>query len=90
MESNDLERVARHRVKRKRDLVMHLVLYLAVNAMLVAIWAITGRGYPWFLWPLVGWGMAVVADLISAMMELYLPEEQAVERELHRLRRRTT
>jgi L-alanine-DL-glutamate epimerase-like enolase superfamily enzyme len=32
-------------------------VYLAVNAMLVAIWALTGAGYFWPVWPLLGWGV---------------------------------
>ena len=38
----------------------HLRVYLAVNALLVAIWAVTGAGYFWPVWPLMGWGLAVV------------------------------
>ena len=32
--------------------------YLSVMLLLVAIWAFTGAGYPWFIWPALGWGMA--------------------------------
>lgn len=38
----------------------HLRAYVAVNMLLVAIWALTGFGDPWFLWPLLGWGTALV------------------------------
>ena len=38
----------------------HLSVYLAVNALLVAIWALTGAGYFWPVWPFMGWGIAVV------------------------------
>lgn len=82
-----LEALARKRVKLRRDFGMHLVLYLCVNAMLVGIWAITGRGYPWFLWPLFGWGIGIVAHALATAMEFLLPEERAVERELRRLQR---
>jgi hypothetical protein len=40
----------------------HLRAYIAVNLMLVAIWALTGAGYFWPLWPIVGWGVGVIAD----------------------------
>jgi hypothetical protein len=30
--------------------------YLAVSALLVAIWALTGAGYFWPIWPILGWG----------------------------------
>jgi Domain of unknown function (DUF1707) len=31
--------------------------FVAVMALLVAIWALTGAGYFWPVWPLVGWGV---------------------------------
>jgi hypothetical protein len=30
--------------------------YLAVMVLLVAVWALTGAGYFWPVWPAVGWG----------------------------------
>jgi hypothetical protein len=33
--------------------------YLAVMALLVAIWAVTGAEYFWPVWPALGWGMAL-------------------------------
>ena len=38
----------------------HLRVYLAVNTMLVLIWALTGAGYFWPAWPILGWGIGVV------------------------------
>lgn len=40
----------------------HLRAYIAVNLMLVAIWALTGAGYFWPIWPIVGWGIGLIAD----------------------------
>ncbi len=40
----------------------HLRAYIAVNAMLIAIWALTGAGYFWPIWPILGWGIGLVAD----------------------------
>jgi Domain of unknown function (DUF1707)/2TM domain len=40
----------------------HLRAYIAVNLMLVAIWALTGAGYFWPIWPILGWGIGVLAD----------------------------
>lgn len=33
--------------------------YASVMLLLVAIWALTGAGYPWFVWPALGWGIAL-------------------------------
>jgi hypothetical protein len=34
--------------------------YLAVIALLWLIWLLTGAGYPWPIWPMLGWGVGVV------------------------------
>jgi Domain of unknown function (DUF1707) len=34
--------------------------YLGVSVMLVAIWALTGMGYFWPIWPILGWGSSFV------------------------------
>ena len=33
--------------------------YLAVMALLWVIWLVTGAGYPWPVWPMLGWGIGV-------------------------------
>ena len=39
---------------------MHLVSYLVVILGLWLIWALTGAGYPWPIWPMLGWGMGLL------------------------------
>lgn len=36
-----------------------LAAYIAVNLVLIAIWAATGAGYFWPIWPLLGWGIGL-------------------------------
>jgi len=48
---------ARRRPRPRPDLVP----FLAVNLVLIVIWAATGAGYFWPLWPLLGWGLGLVA-----------------------------
>ena len=45
------------RIKQKREFRGHLLTYLAVNALLVAIWAVSGAGFFWPVFPIVGWGL---------------------------------
>jgi hypothetical protein len=40
----------------------HLRAYIGVSLMLVTIWALTGADYFWPIWPILGWGIGVVAD----------------------------
>ena len=46
----------RSRSPRRPDLVP----FVAVSVMLVAIWALTGMGYFWPAWPILGWGSSFV------------------------------
>jgi hypothetical protein len=52
---------AQRREPRQRDR-SHERAYVATMLMLVAIWALTGAGYFWPIWPMLGWGIGVLAD----------------------------
>jgi len=58
----DLRDAAISRLKKKRDFRAHVFIYVAVNAMLVAIWAITGSHFFWPIFPILGWGVGVAAN----------------------------
>ena len=45
----------------------HLRVFVAVQLLLVAIWALTGAGYFWPVWPFMGWGIGV---LVHGMCEM--------------------
>ncbi len=55
--------VRRTRTKAGQALAMsvriHATIYVVVNVMLIAIWAATGGGYFWPIWPLMGWGIGL-------------------------------
>ena len=38
----------------------HLVVYFVINTALWVIWFVTGQGYIWPVWPLVGWGIGLL------------------------------
>jgi hypothetical protein len=51
-------------VRKRRASVRAIVVpYLAVNMFLVLIWAVSGRGEFWPIWPILGWGLGVVLSL---------------------------
>jgi uncharacterized protein DUF1707/2TM domain-containing protein len=68
----DLPRVRlpaeRHRrqARRRKDFHAHLAPYVMVNLLLVVIWALTGAGYFWPIWPLLGWGVGLAAHAMEA------------------------
>jgi len=82
----DLWQIARKSAKDKVSFYTHFVIYLAVNALLVAIWWATGgpNMFPWFIFPLFGWGIGIAAHYIEAFKgKAY--EERLAEREYQRL-----
>ena len=45
---------------------IHRRIYLLVVAFLVVIWALSGGGYFWPIWPAMGWGLAVAIHGVVA------------------------
>jgi hypothetical protein len=88
-DEQDLEQVAKRRVQARFGLAIHTVLYIVVNGSLFVIWSFTGRGYPWFVWPMMGWGIGIVAHVMALVIGPDSAREQrAIDRELRRLRTR--
>ena len=44
----------------------HVTTYVAVITGLVALWALTGFGYFWPAWPMLGWGIGVACHVRGA------------------------
>ncbi len=61
----EIYRRARKRVEDKKSFLVHLIVYLVVNGGLVIIWLLTGHGYPWFVWPVFGWGIGLVFHFLG-------------------------
>ena len=51
-----------------KSLKIHLAFYLLVNVFLIAIWAVSGGGYFWPIWSILGWGLAVAAHGIPQLV----------------------
>jgi hypothetical protein len=82
---------ARKRVEDKKGLLIHAIIYVLVNTMLVIIWATTSRGYPWFLWPLGGWGIGLIFNFLGVYVFGHQMgwEQSAVEKEAEKIRQAT-
>ena len=78
---------ASKRVKEKKLFYSGLVTYLIVNAVLIVIWALSGRGYPWFLWPLGIWGAFVLGDFLRISVFREKSDHEAIEREVEKMKR---
>jgi hypothetical protein len=40
---------------------LHRSVYVLVSVGMVVIWALTGAGYFWPVWPMMGWGIGVLS-----------------------------
>jgi hypothetical protein len=92
MTEEEIYQVARKRVEEKKRFYTHLVTYVVVNAMLIIIWAITSPGYPWFIWPLAGWGIGIIFHFLDVFFfkKGTAWESREVEKEAERLRKEGT
>ena len=56
---------AKERVKALKDFYIHLTAYVVVNLILFSINMIVSPDVQWFIWPLMGWGVAVALHALS-------------------------
>ena len=83
----ELEELAKKRVQARMGLIVHASMYVVMNTGIILIWLLTGRGYPWFMWPLLGWGIGVLAHAVTLVIGPGSPAEtRAIGKELRRLR----
>ena len=81
-----LRDLAIRRLKKQRDFWGHLLVYVLVNTFLVVIWAVTGSGFFWPVFFIVGWGIGVVMNAWDAFGRWGFTEDR-IRREMDRIRR---
>ena len=54
----------------------HFSAYVLVNAILIAVNLLTTPNKLWFYWPLLGWGIGILAHGLA----VYFSQEEAVRR----------
>ena len=71
--------------RRKVGLYIHATVYVAVNVLLITINLSTAPGQLWFRWPLLGWGIGLLAHAAAAFSLTGRRREwRATRRELRR------
>ena len=91
LSDQELYEKARRRVEAKKSFFIHLSVYIIVNILIFIIWFVTGAGYPWFIFPLAGWGVGLLFHALGvfAWAENTEWEHREVEKEVERLRKRS-
>ena len=83
-DESELRARAIKRIEARRGLGANVLAYVLVNAMLVVIWYVTGAGFFWPIFPILGWGIGVVFhvwDVLSPGVD-----EGQIQAEMDRLR----
>jgi hypothetical protein len=88
MSEEEIYKEARKRVEEKKGFFIHLTIYIVVNIVIVIIWATTGAGFPWFIFPLAGWGIGVLFHGLGVFVFSRQTEwdRRQIEKEAERLR----
>ena len=101
LSEEEIYKEARKRVKDKRRFYTHLGVYIAVNAVLIVIWALSGdaarswsghgdwTGNRWFLWPLCIWGVFVLVNFLQVFVfkTSVRGERNAINREMEKMKK---
>lgn len=84
------EREALAYVRDIKGFYSHLVVYLVSVVAMVVAGLVFESGYPWYIWPALGWGMGVVAHGLAVFEVFFLFgadwERRQVEKRLRRNR----
>jgi hypothetical protein len=85
---DDLRARAVARVKAREDFRIHLLIYVLVNGLLWVIWLLGGAdvSQPWPIYPLLGWGIGLVAHWYTVYGTNEQRREAEIEAEMRRLR----
>jgi len=76
------------RLKKRRDFMTHLLVYVLVNSFIIVIWAITSSGgFFWPVFPIVGWGIGLVMNAWDVWQPADFDEDQ-IQREVTRIRQK--
>ena len=88
MTDEEVYEAAKKRVEEKKGFRSHFIIYLCVNALLVIIWAFTDRAFPWFVFPLGGWGIGVLIHFLNTYVFSREADTIEIEKEAEKIRKR--
>ena len=60
---------AKRRFETLKGFYVHLGVYVAVNLLLFLINIIVSPDLLWFIWPLMGWGIAIALHAVRVFVE---------------------
>lgn len=77
---------AKKKVEAKLRFRIHLSIYVAVMVLLFTINMFNSPEYLWFKWPLLGWGIGIVAHALSVYVlpQKLTPTEEMVMKQVEK------
>jgi hypothetical protein len=84
--SEGLRHRAEESLNKKLEFWTHLLAYVLINGVIVAIWAMTGADFFWPAFPIAGWGIGLAFHAWDVYVERP-PSEERIRREMDRLAR---
>lgn len=77
---NDLAyQVAARKVQRKLKFFNHLILYVVICCVLIAINLLSAPQHIWAIWPILGWGLGLA---LHAAQIFYVGENSALQQRM--------
>ena len=73
--------------RRKKRVYGGLATYFIVNIVLVVVWALSGQGYMWLLWPLGIWGVFVLGDFLRIFVFGKGSDHEAIKKEVEKMKK---
>ena len=67
---------ARLKAEVKLGFYVHLAVYSGINVLLFFIWWFRG-GFPWFVFPLLGWGVGLLSHYLQAFAQISVTDRLA-------------
>jgi hypothetical protein len=85
-QTDELRAQAVTELRKRRELVAHLMVFLLVNAFLVLIWYATGAPFFWPVFPIFGWGIGLFFHAWDVLWPQ--PSETAIRSTMDRIAHR--
>src|SRR5690349_21352605 len=83
-DEDDARARAVERLRKRAEFHRHLLVYILVNAFIVAIWVMTSEGgFFWPIFPIAGWGIGLAMHALDAYGRPAVTEDR-IQREMER------
>jgi hypothetical protein len=87
MTADQMRDLALQRLRKQSEFRIQVLFYIAVNGMVVLVWAWSGAALFWPMFPIVAWSIWLAANAWAAYGRRPTSEER-IEREVGKLERR--